>query len=201
MLNTKDKILRSAIELFSVKGFNASSTLEIAQRAGVAEITVFRHFKTKKDLLLAVLDQFMDTLGKEVIINPISDILNENGDKSQKEILKMMIKDRIQLIEKNSDLVWIVITEMKYHADLKEKIATTFSENVFTLISKALRQDEDNNSINPINIEANIRAFMGTVISIVLHYKVLNDILPPSRTMDEAIDDGVEILLYGILNR
>lgn len=41
-------ILEAAIEIFSDKGFSAASTSEIAQKAGVAEGTIFRYYKTKK---------------------------------------------------------------------------------------------------------------------------------------------------------
>lgn len=42
------KILQAAVEIFAEKGYAATSTSEIAKRAGVAEGTIFRHYKTKK---------------------------------------------------------------------------------------------------------------------------------------------------------
>lgn len=48
------KILEAATEIFAEKGYAATSTSEIAQKAGVAEGTIFRHYKTKKDLLLSI---------------------------------------------------------------------------------------------------------------------------------------------------
>ncbi|MCL6617889.1 MAG: TetR/AcrR family transcriptional regulator, partial [Anoxybacillus ayderensis] len=48
------KILQAAIDMFAEKGYAATSTSEIAKRAGVAEGTIFHHYKTKKDLLLAI---------------------------------------------------------------------------------------------------------------------------------------------------
>ena len=42
------RIVQAAIESFAEKGFSATSTNEIAQKAGVAEGTIFRHYKTKK---------------------------------------------------------------------------------------------------------------------------------------------------------
>lgn len=41
-------ILHAAIEVFSEKGYAAAATSEIAQKAGVAEGTIFRYYKTKK---------------------------------------------------------------------------------------------------------------------------------------------------------
>jgi AcrR family transcriptional regulator len=47
---TRERILGAAFELISDKGFAGASTREIAQRAGVAEVTLFRHFTSKENL-------------------------------------------------------------------------------------------------------------------------------------------------------
>ncbi|TFG45930.1 MAG: TetR/AcrR family transcriptional regulator, partial [Gemmatimonadales bacterium] len=48
---TRQKLLRAALELFTGEGFLASTTPIIAQRAGVAEGTIYRHFTSKEHLL------------------------------------------------------------------------------------------------------------------------------------------------------
>lgn len=48
---TRQKLLRAALELFTGEGFLASTTPIIAQRAGVAEGTIYRHFSSKEHLL------------------------------------------------------------------------------------------------------------------------------------------------------
>ena len=48
---TRQKLLRAALELFTDEGFLASTTPIIAQRAGVAEGTIYRHFSSKEHLL------------------------------------------------------------------------------------------------------------------------------------------------------
>lgn len=48
---TRQKLLRAALELFTGEGFLASTTPLIAQRAGVAEGTIYRHFTSKEHLL------------------------------------------------------------------------------------------------------------------------------------------------------
>jgi TetR/AcrR family transcriptional regulator, repressor of fatR-cypB operon len=50
---TRQKLLRAALELFTTVGFRATTTPEIAARAGVAEGTIYRHFSGKEALLLA----------------------------------------------------------------------------------------------------------------------------------------------------
>lgn len=48
---TRQKLLRAALELFTGEGFLASTTPVIAERAGVAEGTIYRHFSSKEHLL------------------------------------------------------------------------------------------------------------------------------------------------------
>jgi AcrR family transcriptional regulator len=50
---TRLKLLRAGLELFTTIGFRATTTPEIAARAGVAEGTIYRHFSGKEDLLIA----------------------------------------------------------------------------------------------------------------------------------------------------
>ncbi len=48
---TRQRLLRAALELFTTNGFQATTTPEIAERAGVAEGTIYRHFPGKEQLL------------------------------------------------------------------------------------------------------------------------------------------------------
>lgn len=50
---TRARLIRAALDLFTGQGFRATTTPEIAQRAGVAEATIYRHFPSKDALLIA----------------------------------------------------------------------------------------------------------------------------------------------------
>lgn len=53
----RERILAAAYELFSRRGIRAVGTDEVILRAGVARATLYRHFATKNDLVLAVLER------------------------------------------------------------------------------------------------------------------------------------------------
>jgi AcrR family transcriptional regulator len=53
----RERILRAAYELFSRRGIRAVGTDQVIERAGVAKATLYRHFATKNDLVLAVLER------------------------------------------------------------------------------------------------------------------------------------------------
>jgi AcrR family transcriptional regulator len=52
-----ERLLNAAYELFSKRGIRAVGTDEVIERAGVAKATLYRHFATKNDLVLAVLQR------------------------------------------------------------------------------------------------------------------------------------------------
>src|SRR5690625_1722535 len=55
---TSEKIMDAAIELFSKNGFDGVTTEEIAAEAGFSEKTLFRHFKSKQNLLEQAIDRY-----------------------------------------------------------------------------------------------------------------------------------------------
>ncbi len=61
----KDAILEVATFFFAEKGFRDTAINDIARMIGVADGTVFYHYKTKEDLFVAVLENFKDTLMQE----------------------------------------------------------------------------------------------------------------------------------------
>ena len=55
-IGARQRILATAYELFSRRGIRAVGIDEVVERAGVAKATLYRHFPSKDDLVLAFLD-------------------------------------------------------------------------------------------------------------------------------------------------
>src|SRR4026209_2475406 len=53
----RERILATAYELFSRRGIRAVGIDEVIERAGVAKATLYRHFPSKDDLVLAFLER------------------------------------------------------------------------------------------------------------------------------------------------
>ncbi len=51
MTSTRERLISAAFELFSERGFDASTVDDVAERAGVSRTTFFRHFRSKEDAI------------------------------------------------------------------------------------------------------------------------------------------------------
>ncbi|HEV8542127.1 MAG TPA: TetR/AcrR family transcriptional regulator [Verrucomicrobiae bacterium] len=59
---TRARILRVALDLFSSRGFYRTTTRQISRKAGIAEGTLFNYFATKEDLALYFFEQELEKL-------------------------------------------------------------------------------------------------------------------------------------------
>ena len=64
-MQKKEAILNIATRLFSEKGFKETPVSEISRLTGVAEGTIFYHFKNKEELFVVILKEFRDSIIQE----------------------------------------------------------------------------------------------------------------------------------------
>lgn len=64
-IETREKLLKSALELYTEKGYHKTTVDEIAKSAGLSTGVAYRYFKNKKDLLLAAITYGFTTI-KEI---------------------------------------------------------------------------------------------------------------------------------------
>lgn len=67
--NTSERIIEAFIELFRDFGYKGATTRAVAERAGVNEVTIFRHFGNKKGIMDAALESVSYSPFLEKIIN------------------------------------------------------------------------------------------------------------------------------------
>lgn len=93
--SARERILTAAYDLFSRRGIRAVGTEEVIERAGVAKATLYRHFATKNDLALAVL-QRREELWTHGLIEAKS---QERGETPEEQLLAIfdVLHDWFQL--------------------------------------------------------------------------------------------------------
>lgn len=190
--NTEDKIMDSAIKLFYQKGYNGASTSEIAKEAGIAEGTIFRYFKTKKEILNQVLIKLIENLSQSLITDRMDMILKENKGQSTRDILKIILSDRVVMIDENWETIKIIITEMQFHEDIREAFFKNVVSRVDKLLDKLIKSGIEKGSIKNINKVLIKQVIVGNFASYIIRKKFMN-------CEDKInIDDVIDVLLNGI---
>lgn len=95
---TSEKIMDAAIELFSVHGYEGVTTEEIATEAGFSEKTLFRHFKSKQNLLEQAIDRYhyADEM-RAIFDNELSGNLEEDLPLISEKYHEIMYRNRKML--------------------------------------------------------------------------------------------------------
>ena len=55
--NTKDKILEEALKLFAQSGYMGTSMNDIASKLGVTKAALYKHYKSKQEILDSIIDK------------------------------------------------------------------------------------------------------------------------------------------------
>lgn len=136
LLSTKkDKILKTALELFTVQGYKATTTKEIALKSGVAEGLIFYYFKDKNELLQSLIHEF----------SFIGSIRDEMQDLSKMEPLQALIQlghlysNFLSCNKRFLSFIWS--PEMLQNKEVSEKVVDlihSMSEQITIHITKAV---------------------------------------------------------------
>lgn len=112
---TADRIIAAACELFQEKGFHTVSMKDIAGKANVSEMTVFRHFSSKKKVLEAVI--------KKISYIPALMEVFEGKICGDLEIDLLLISETYQKIMSDNQLAFLItLREEKTIPEISEFI-------------------------------------------------------------------------------
>lgn len=106
---TRAALLRAALELFDERGYDSTTAAAIAERAGVTEMTFFRHFPSKDSVLIA--DPY-DPLIAEAIsrqpaqLSPIAAAIGgiADGWRTVPPPVSAEVRDRLRIVSRTPSL-------------------------------------------------------------------------------------------------
>lgn len=191
------QILEAAMKIFSEKGFQGSRTSEIAKEAEVAEGTIFRYYKTKKDLLIGLLIPLITKFFKPLAIKSAEAIIENKKNKPIDELMEDLLLDRLNLIHSNFPLIKTIFMEAAYQPELLKTIQNNLGPIVIPFINNFMEQNIENKNFRdkePILITR-------TMMSLLLGYIILSNVFPDyfgSENDEEEIKQMVDIFLHGV---
>jgi AcrR family transcriptional regulator len=187
-----DRLLDAALQVFGSKGFVGATTKEIANLAGVNEVTLFRHFESKNGLFEAVLkerfprSQLIRELHFDRSVNMQRGLI-ENGQKL------------VEILNANRDFVKIV------HLDLPRLAGRTREDPYETFfvgqLVGFLSANPDTGSIPLREIEAASDLFYGTLISYFLKNYIMLGKAPNPSSDHLFVELAVGLFLRGLMSQ
>lgn len=185
----QQSILIAAVQLISEKGYEGVSTAEIAKKAEVAEGTIFRLYKTKKDLLNAIV---MPSLMNVIAPRVLKEFVNNVIDKEYlciEDFVRFLVEERYIFIQDNLPLVKIVIQEMIVREDLREDIKEIFMENIYEPFNRVIDSIKKNDEIVDL---PNLSIFR-IMITNAMGYFIPRFILFPNLNWDDEKEKEITI--------
>lgn len=130
-------ILQAAFDLFAERGFDHTTTKDIAQRAGVAEGTVYKRYKTKDELLDAVLAPMATSVVPSAATEFVEARLN--GDYTDLHTyLQGIVDDRVDFVIGNYKYLKIVAERVLADGDFKARMLKMVGPRVLNPIVRNL---------------------------------------------------------------
>jgi len=191
--NTRDKILETSIELFAEKGFNGTTTKEIAERAEVNESLIFRHFSTKRELYGAIIERKIDE--EPGIETP----LNEHKDSKDVRLIFTAIAERMfDKCGKDSSFIRLLHFSALEGHELSDMFFDTYVEYVNMLLGDYIEKRVSDKTFKKVNPLYASRAFIGMIVNHIIERELFGAKNRKRINEKEVIETFVSIFLDGI---
>ena len=174
---TRQRILSAAYRIFSAEGFRGAMTRRISAEAGVNEVTVFRHFASKEQMLAAALDWHAAISIAAIDARPLP------GEPAalRAELTSFLLGTLAGFLESHQ-AVRTSLGEWGHHPDLDESLMLT-TNHVYDMLERYLAAARAAGLIRP---DANIVVAAELMLATVFADGMLRQVLPRRFPLDPA---------------
>ncbi len=189
--DTRARILQTALKLFARKGYDGTTTKDLANSAKVAEGTLFRYFPNKKAILIEVA-----TAGW---IEILTDLLTELSEMGSYKAISQVMRRRMLNMQENSDLLRVCFIEAQNHSELRERIQSEVIEKM-TGVAEAFFETAMSKGIyRQINPKIVAQVFLGMFAIAGFSTETIIDPDASPKAMQEMAEGIADIFLHGVL--
>lgn len=189
---TEQKIVDATIFLLDKEGMNSTTTKKIAKKAEVSEVTVFRKFKSKDNLLKIAKIYYSD-----YFLEKISDIFTNYEDTDLESLLKHIWGKLVNFLDNNLDIIKIALDELMSSPE-EEKIFSKFSDEVLKNLTNIFKEQIDKGKIRKINPSAAALTVFSVIVEGIIFWKFESKV--SNDDTNKYLDDFLDIFINGITN-
>lgn len=137
---TRNRLIDSALKVFSRKGFTASTTKDIAKEAGVTDGLIYHYFTSKEDLLWEILE-------RHTLIHQIQQIVDKRHENmGLEEMVEHYVRSLFGILEENNDLIVLIFGEAQRNSELRLRLSMIVNHGarpLSNMLSQHVDQETD----------------------------------------------------------
>lgn len=186
---TRQRILEAARELFTQHGYHGTSTRKLAALVGITEGAIFRHFASKREILLALLQP------------NIAQHLNAAGvpQGSPRQVLGQFVHKRACQFETIFPLLKIVLLESEVEPELKQAWLQQVLLQARDELSNCFARWQDGAEIRPdLTPEALSRLLMTQLFGSLFLNQVSEGLFFAPASLESQLELSLELFLNSV---
>lgn len=158
-LDRRRQIIRTASALFARRGFRGTTTREIAERAGINEALLFRHFPSKEKLYWTIIEEQCNARGRR---HKIKEILEAGG--SDYEIFAAIAREFLTRTARDTELTRLLwFTALESHT-LSRRFFRTYVAVYYEALADYIRGRAGEGAFRNVDPLLSARGFLGMVV-------------------------------------
>jgi AcrR family transcriptional regulator len=158
-LDRRRQILRTASALFARRGYRGTTTREIAERAGINEALLFRHFPSKEKLYWTIIEEQCGMRGRR---HKIKQILEAGG--SDVEVFSAIAREFLVRTARDTELTRLLwFTALENHT-LSRRFFRTFVAVYYEALAEHIRRRAREGAFRNVDALLSARGFFGMVV-------------------------------------
>jgi len=182
------RILDAAVAVFAEKGFHAARVSDVADRALVADGTIYLYFRNKEELLMTAINTAFDAF----MIRARSE-LNTIASPSGK--LRRLARLHLEALGSNRDLAVVFQMELRQSARFLAPFSHQHMIEYFGLVRSAIREGQAQGIFRPeLREKIAANCFFGALDEMVTSW-VLDD---THYVLSEVADIVADIIILGL---
>ena len=188
--NTEEKIITSTFNIVQREGVQKATTKKIAAEAGVNEVTIFRKFENKKNLIEATKDYYMTKL-----LSRLEETFDYDEDESIEDYLKHCFHGILDFSQEDISIIRVAMQEIKGETD-KKLLISHITDTIINKMGEFFKLQLEKVVIKNVNSKAiSVMCF-----SIIFQSTILWQIYGNNADIDSDIfaDDYLDIIFNGI---
>jgi len=190
--NRKQQILELATEAFSREGYDKVTVKQLAEGCGITEPAIYRHFKSKDDIYIAVLESLCDRLDSSEVFATL-----EHADDPD-ILLHGVAKHLLEFHTQNQDICRLLLYAVLRGHDRARQIFELIRGSYVKFLIKQLDRLHQAGVIVEKNNEITARCFVGMVLDCAMGLSLYKGFQGRPYDPSDIIANNVPIYVRGL---